>query len=254
MKSQLDSTHRFSNRVSNYIKYRPGYPDTVIELLKKRAGLAADSVVADIGSGTGISSELFLRNGNPVFAIEPNAQMRGAAETRLKKYSGFRSIDGSAETTTLMDDSVDFIVSAQAFHWFDAAAARKEFGRILKKTGKVVLIWNARRTESIEFLRVYETFLENFGTDYRQVNHRNIDEKVLGGFFSSVEKHIQYNEQVLTFEELKGRLLSSSYIPAEDDPGYEPMLEEIKRIFNRYNENGQVKLEYDVEIYFGTVF
>src|SRR5213595_654680 len=130
-----DPTKRFSNRVENYIKYRPGYPDAVIDLLTEECRLTQQSIIADIGSGTGILSELFLKNGNSVFAIEPNAAMRRTAEDLLRKHPKFTSIDAAAEATTLDIASVDFVTAAQAFHWFDRKNARKEFARILKPEG-----------------------------------------------------------------------------------------------------------------------
>src|SRR5437773_2428243 len=154
-----DPTKRFSNRVGNYIKYRPDYSGAIIDLLNEECGLNQQSIIADIGSGTGILSELFLKNGNRVFGIEPNAPMRGAGEKLLERHSKFTSIEGSAEATTLPDDSVDFVVAGQAFHWFDQKLARDEFSRILKPSFWVVLIWNERRTDSTPFLRAYEQML-----------------------------------------------------------------------------------------------
>ena len=154
-----DPTKRFSNRVENYIKFRPGYPGAIIDLSREECGLNRQSIIADIGSGTGILSELFLKNGNRVFGIEPNAPMRGAGEKILERYSNFTSINGAAEATTLSDNTVDFVVAGQAFHWFDQRCARAEFSRILKPSGWVILLWNERRIDSTPFLRAYEQML-----------------------------------------------------------------------------------------------
>ena len=108
-----NSTTRFSDRVAYYIKYRPGYPAKVITLLNREIGLSPATVIADIGSGTGISSELFLKNGNRVFGVEPNQPMREAAESRLAGYDAFISINGTAEATTLPDASVDLVTAGQ---------------------------------------------------------------------------------------------------------------------------------------------
>lgn len=250
---QIQSTQRFSYRVENYVRYRPGYPDAVTDVLKKKGGLTTGSVIADIGSGTGISAELFLRNGNVVYAVEPNAPMRRAAESLLQGFSGFHSIGGTAEDTTLADNSIDFVVAAQAFHWFNTDEAKREFARILRPGGQVVLMWNARRSGSTEFLRAYETFLEKFGTDYMQVNHRNIHENTVRAFFQTCRKEELYNEQLLDFEGLKGRLLSSSYSPAPDNPQFGPMMDELKRMFDKYHDGGFVRIEYDTEVYFGPI-
>ena len=142
--SEKDPTRRFTNRVANYARYRPGYPPAVLTCLRDECGLSPGSTVADVGSGTGILTELFLANGNHVYAVEPNEAMRQAAELSLAHYPGFTSVDGRAEATTLADDSVDFVTAGQAFHWFDAAASRVEFNRILRPGGYTALVWNAR--------------------------------------------------------------------------------------------------------------
>jgi len=251
--NSFNSTERFSNRVDNYARYRPDYPAAVLDLLEKQAGLSAGSVIADIGSGTGISAELFLKNGNKVYAVEPNDEMRQFAESQLKKYPGFHSVKGTSGATTLHDNTADFVVAAQAFHWFESEAARIEFTRILKPDGYIVLIWNTRRSDSTGFLRDYESLLEKYGTDYRQVNHRNINEDMLEYFFRTWKKEILFNEQVLDFKGLKGRLLSSSYTPLPGDSRYEPMLEELNRIFRKHNEVGFIRIEYDTEMYYGHI-
>jgi len=181
-----DPTKRFSNRVENYIKYRPGYPTAVIDLLKCECGLSEDSIIADVGSGTGILSELFLPLGILVYGVEPNQDMRNAAERLLKNYPDFTSINGKAEATTLPENGVDFVVAGQAFHWFDGRAARDEFHRILKPRGWVVLIWNERHLDSTPFLRAYEELLLEFGTDYEQLRHENADKRI-ASFFAPEE-------------------------------------------------------------------
>lgn len=135
-----DHTRRFTGRVESYARHRPSYPWAVIELFERECGLASDSVVADVGSGTGILSTLFLENGNRVFGVEPNAEMRAAAERLLGDRSRFTSVAGTAEDTTLEAGSVDLVVAGQAFHWFDAGRARAEFARTLSPDGWVALI------------------------------------------------------------------------------------------------------------------
>src|SRR5262249_20110821 len=180
-----DSTERFSSRVENYMKDRPGYPIEVIETLSDECGLAADSIIADVGSGTGILTDMFLQNGNVVYGIEPNREMREAAERLLKDYPRFRSVAARAEETALDDKSVDFITAGQAFHWFDREKTRTEFVRILKSRGWVALIWNERVTTTTPFLVAYEQLLKDYSTDYEQVDHRRIDEDVIRDFFLS---------------------------------------------------------------------
>lgn len=251
----MKATERFSDRVENYVKYRPGYPVEVLNRLRDAGVLKENSVIADIGSGTGISSWLFLENGFEVFGVEPNDEMRKAAEEYLSAYKRFHSVNGTAEATTLKDHSVNLILAGQAFHWFDAERSKQEFKRILQPGGYVVLMWNDRRTDSTDFLRSYEDLLQLFGTDYKKVNHKNIDENVFDSFFGkgkwnsfSVE-----NFQDFTFEGLKGRLFSSSYVPAEDHPDSGFMINVLKKIFTRYQENGLVRFEYDTRVFYGQI-
>lgn len=253
------STERFSDRVEDYVRYRPGYPDAVLDILRDETGLTPESAIADVGSGTGISSALFLRNGNVVYGVEPNAEMRHAAESLLAsdptRRARFRSVDGTAESTTLPDRSVDYVVAGQAFHWFDAERARAEFARIARPAGWLVLLWNSRRLDSTPFLRAYESLLERFGTDYRQVRHTNIASEMLRPMFARGEftRRVLYNEQRFDLDGVRGRLLSSSYTPTPGDARYEPMLVELKRIFEAHAEGGEIRFEYDTELYFGHV-
>lgn len=246
-----DATTRFSNRVADYIRYRPGYPDDLIKTLQAEAGLSPSSVVADIGSGTGISADLFLRLGCTVYGIEPNDEMRSAAESRFADQPRFHSLAATAEATTLPDNAVDLVAAGQAFHWFDQARSRAEFCRILRPGGFVALFWNSRRTESTPFLKAYEALLLEFGTDYQQINHTNIDARVLASFFGQkpFKVHSFPNFQDFNYDGLQGRLLSSSYAPAAGQPGHDAMLLELRRLFREYESSGQVRFEYDTELY-----
>jgi SAM-dependent methyltransferase len=258
----FDSTRRFSNRVENYLRARPRYPRAALELLVRQIGLTPEWVIADVGSGTGFSSEPFVQNGNLVYGVEPNQEMRRAAEAHLDGYANFRSVDGTAEATGLEKGSIDGIVAGQAFHWFDAARAREEFRRLLKPDGWVVLMWNTRKTAANPFMQAYEELLNTHGTDYAQVRHRGhqvatggtegASESQISRFFGgSVARHVLDNEQRFDLEGVKSRLLSSSYTPAEGDPGYAPMLEHLAQIFAAHQQQGEVVFEYDLEIYLG---
>jgi ubiquinone/menaquinone biosynthesis C-methylase UbiE len=249
----MNTLNRFSNRVDNYIKYRPGYPPEIIQFLEQEGLLTKEKLIADIGSGTGISALPFLKNENLVYGIEPNKEMRLAAEKLLSEYKNFKSIDATAENTTLADDSIDVIIAGQAFHWFDKAKAKIEFKRILKSSGAVALIWNDRRTDSTPFLRQYEDFIIRFATDYSEVNHKNIDDKIFDIFFGERDYRLKVmdNFQHFDFEGLKGRILSSSYMPDENHKDYNSMLDALHALFNSFQNNGKVTLEYDTKIYFG---
>lgn len=243
---------RFSNRADNYAKYRPGYPGGVIETLKSNCGLSETSVIADVGSGTGILSELFLKNGNYVFAVEPNAAMRKTGEDLLKEYPKFVSIHATAEATTLRGGSVDFVTAAQAFHWFDRTKAKREFTRILEPEGWVVLIWNERRLDSTAFLRDYEDLLLRYGTDYETVRHENVASEIALFFAPEpFELRTLENAQHFDFEALKGRLLSSSYAPNQDQPNFGAMLSELQEIFDCNEKQGIVSFDYDTKVYYG---
>lgn len=248
----MNSVDRFSSRVENYAKFRPGYPPGILDVLESDCGLTEESVIADIGSGTGLLSEVFLKNGNVVFGIEPNELMRAKAEELLKSFANFRSVPATAETTTLPDGSIDFITAGQAFHWFDQAAAKREFTRILKHNGWVLLVWNARRLDATAFLRDYEGLLLRYSPDYPVVRHENIDDGIAGFFAPQPMKMVSVeNVQRFDFEALKGRLCSSSYAPEPGNPNFELMLTDLQDIFNAYNENGVVNFDYDTKIYYG---
>lgn len=249
----MNTLNRFSNRVDNYIKYRPDYPQEVITFLKQEGILTRESVIADIGSGTGISAELFLKEGNVVYGVEPNKEMRQAAQKLLAGYKKFCSIDGTAEITMLPTEDIDIIIAGQAFHWFDKEKCKSEFRRILKSNGIIVLMWNDRRTDNTPFLRAYEDFIQLFATDYKEVNHKNMDEKIFNDFFGEANYALESfdNFQHFDFEGLKGRVLSSSYMPDENHTDFNFMMSVLKKIFNRFQENGKVTLEYDTKIYYG---
>ncbi len=253
MKEDFKPTERFSKKVDDYIKYRPHYPHDIIPFLRKEIGLTKDSIVADVGSGTGISAELFLANGNAVIGVEPNKEMREAGERLLKRFKNFQSVNGTAEGTTLEDRAVDMIVCAQAFHWFDHPVARKEFIRILKDRGWVVLIWNERSETATEFLREYEHMLATRGTDYLKVKHNNIYERHFEAFFGKDNWRTKsfYNFQDFDFTGVKGRLCSSSYIPEAGTAESEEMMKELRRLFDRYSSGGKVRFEYETKLFYG---
>ena len=250
--SMSDTVERFSNRVENYVKYRPGYPAEILRLFRDEMNLQDDSVVADIGAGTGISARLFLENGNPVVGVEPNRAMREAAENFLKDFPKFTSVDGTSEKTNLENRSVDFVVAAQAFHWFDEAKTRTEFKRILKPGGFVALMWNERQLDTTAFLRGYENLLIEFGTDYETVRHENITGETLQEFFQTdFEQTVFQNKQTVDSGGLKGRMLSSSYIPSEENPRFSEMLKNLESLFAEHAEMGKIDILYDTKIFYG---
>jgi SAM-dependent methyltransferase len=247
-----DAKQRFSSRVADYVRYRPGYPDEIITLLQTECELCPGHVIADLGSGTGFFSELFLKNGNRVYGIEPNEAMRKAGEEYLAAYDSFSSVDATAESTTLTDASIDFVSAGQAFHWFDPAAARREFQRILKSPGWVVIAWNDRQMDT-PFASAYEDLLVKYGTDYTRVREAYPEAHVVQQFFGSgnFSQHSLPNAQVLDWEGLAGRLRSSSYAPQEGQANYAPMMAELKELFRANEKNGSVRMEYATHVYIG---
>jgi SAM-dependent methyltransferase len=247
-----DPTQRFTGRVESYVRYRPGYPRAVLDLLAAECDLTSGSVVADVGSGTGILSKLYLQNGNRVLGVEPNSEMRAAAEELLGDHPRFTSVAGTAEDTTL-DDSVDFVVAGQAFHWFDVERARAEFGRILRSGGWTVMIWNLRRKDATPFLAAYERLLEVYRTDRGEVEIWRQDEGMADALFGPghFETATFDNRQVLDLDGLKGRLSSASYVPAKGEPRSDIMLQDVEKMFNEHQKEGTVTVEYDTKLYYG---
>jgi len=247
-----DPTHRFSTRVENYIRFRPGYPPAVLDLLRAECGLTPATCVADIASGTGIFTRMLLHNGNQVFAVEPNQEMRQAAERLLASYPKLTSVNATAEATTLPDRSVDLVTAAQAAHWFDHARARREFARILKPGGWVVLLWNERSTDATSFLRAYEQLLLRYGTDYQQVRHEHTTDTI-DAFFQPApcRKKVFAMTQEFDYASLEGRLLSSSYAPLPGHPNHTPMLDELRGIFVAHASDGKALMPYHTRVYYG---
>ncbi|WP_219836793.1 class I SAM-dependent methyltransferase [Paenibacillus sp. R14(2021)] len=251
----MNSKERFSDRVDTYVKFRPSYPVEAIDHLYAVVGLRPDSVVADVGAGTGIFSKLLLERGSSIIAVEPNNEMRSAAEATLAQESNFLAVCGSAEATTLTNQSVDFIVCAQAFHWFDRPAAQAEFKRILKPGGQAVLIWNSRLTQGTPFREGYDDLLRRFATDYEQMTHKNISSADLAAFFKpeTMQEARFTMRQAFDYESLKGRLQSSSYSPMPGHPHYEPMIAALRELFDANAEDGKIQFDYETEVYWGEV-
>jgi SAM-dependent methyltransferase len=244
-------TERFSSRVDNYARYRPSYPPPAIELLRERCGLIPGAVVADLGSGTGILTELLLKSGAEVFAVEPNDPMRAAAEAQLGHHPRFRSIKGSAESTTLASGSVDLLVAGQAFHWFDPQRARLEALRVLRPGAWAALLWNERPTEATPFLADYEALLRRHAPEYTRITASRAEVGTMREFLGTqMEVRTFANQQVFDFEGLQGRLMSSSYAPEPGSPDYEPMIALLREVFARHERDGSLIMPYSTLVYF----
>ena len=246
-----DPKKRFSNRASYYAKYRPRYPEAILTFMEDELGLSEASIIADVGSGTGILSELFLKHGNPVFGVEPNMEMRNIAEALLSQYPSFKSRDGTAEATTLAAASIDFVTAAQAFHWFDRLKTHAEFLRILKPHGWVLLIWNTRKN-SPGFMEAYERLVSEYANraHSRRTAKDKVGDQALSTFLGEYKVKTFSNNQILDFEGLAGRLLSSSYVPLHGEARYDSMMGGLRKLFDSYQEGGIVGLEYETETYY----
>ncbi|MGH2581287.1 MAG: class I SAM-dependent methyltransferase [Anaerolineales bacterium] len=252
---RTDPTKRFSSRAGNYARYRPGYPEALYEYLIAEAGLQSTDKIADLGSGTGLLSALFLKNGHVVFGIEPNPEMRAHAERLLAQEPRFYSVEGRAEAIPLEEKTIDFVAAAQAFHWFDPQNAKLEMRRVLVPGKQVALVWN-RRDHTNDFQVGYEALLDEYGTDYRQVDQqRSVTDANIAAFFSphQVKKEIFPNRQTLDETGLKGRLLSSSYIPMEDQPQFGAMMADLANLFSRFQDGGRVHFDYKTTVYHGPI-
>lgn len=249
-----DSTQRFSDRVNDYMRYRPDYPAELVTALLDATHLDANADVADIGSGTGIFTRILLDQGLRVYAVEPNPEMRTAAEALLADYSRFNSIDAAADQTGLADHSIDLITAAQAFHWFSNDETRTEFRRILKSDGRLALVWNRRKLEQ-PFQRDYEAVLREHCAEYDAVNHMHLDEASLAGFFTTGGMQLKSfaNRQLLDFDGLLGRVKSSSYCPPENTPQFNALEGSLRNVFDQYAIDNVIDFEYDTQLYFGPV-
>lgn len=248
-----DLTRRFDNRVNDYRKGRPGYPAAILDELRRTAVLRHESIVADIGCGTGLSAEPFLNAGCTVYGVEPNASMRADAETKFAAKANFKSIDGTAEATGLPDRCTDWIVCAQAFHWFDPSRARSEFIRILKPAGAIALIWNERIKHGDGFSEAYESFIHRHALDYTRVRHENIDAGQIAAFFGRPPYSAGIaHRQVLDWDHLVARVRSSSYMP-HAGPEAVAMIDDLRKMFERFQTDGRVVMSYECKIFSGAL-
>jgi len=251
--SNLKSTERFSDRVEDYVRYRPDYPTALLAWLHDAHGVTPEWPVADVGAGTGISSKLFLDAGHRVTAVEPNAAMRTAAERWLADYDRFDTTDGTAAATGLADRSAGLISVAQAFHWFEPESTRTEFRRILRADGLVAIYWNSRRLTGTPFLEGYEKLLLEYGTDYVSVAERYADDAFMQRWFGQGYRgtaHFDHSQR-LDFDELRGRLMSSSYAPKPGHINHEPMMAALRVLFDACADEGRVSFDYDTRVYVG---
>lgn len=251
----LDSKQRFSSRADYYTKYRPHYTPELISVLREECGLEPDWTIADVGSGTGLSAELFVANGNLVYGIEPNMEMRAYAEILYKDCPNFISINGSAEDTTLPDGLADMVIAGEAFHWFDKKLAKREFVRISKPGGWIVIFWNRRQPAASQFMTKFTEIMAKYAIPDGSEKQRRVERQQLTDFFAPSPMIIRTTENIQTLDEegLIGRTLSQSSMPEPSHESYKDMEKELKDLFNKYQENGKVSIIHNTEIFIGRV-
>jgi SAM-dependent methyltransferase len=233
--------------VESYRQFRPRYPEAALALLETECGLNTSSSIADIAAGTGLLAELFLASGYEVVAVEPNEEMRTACEALVEQYPRLQCVAGTAEATGLPSSSFDLVTVGQALHWFDLKPARQEFARILRPDGSCAVIYNERRTSGDGFHDGYEKLLREFGIDYEIVQRQHLTADRIQDFFApcAMRRAVFPNTQMLTLEALEGRIASSSYMPRPEHPRYHAMRTTIAALFEKYQENGTVRLDYE---------
>jgi ubiquinone/menaquinone biosynthesis C-methylase UbiE len=250
----MSNWERFNKRSEKYDLYRPRYPDALLNLMEKEAGLSGDSVVADVGSGTGLLTELLLREECKLYCIEPNGEMRNIAKEKFYQIANCSILEGAAEATSLPDDSVDIITAGQAFHWFDKSKSKAEFRRILKRSGKVVLVWNTRVKSSEGINPEYERLVKKYSKDYHASGVGATNTDAIKEFFNENFRYFELkNDQLLNTEGLLGRYLSASYAISENDHRFGQMKNEFAEIFETFEENGKVKIDYKTEVFIGSI-
>ena len=252
----MDSKSRFTNRVDAYVAARPGYPLALLEWMRQELGLVPEHVIADIGSGTGLLSRLLLDNGNVVIGVEPNDAMRIAGDRYLGDYRNFRSVAGSAEATTLPECSVDFITAGQALHWFDPPTARLEFERISRHGCWTVFVWNEARIDGSPLAHEYEKIKERYGRDFNRVRRENTSEAKLDAFYGSAGcQDVTFaNPCRYMLDQFRQRAASSSYLPAEGDSDFEPMIQDLTTLHARYADgDGAITYDHDTHVFYARI-
>jgi SAM-dependent methyltransferase len=251
----LSATERFSDRADAYVRGRPSYPQAIVEQLEQVSALKRGGAVVDVGVGTGLSAEPFLRSGYTVIGVEPNGQMRTAGDRQLREFAAYRSVAGTAEATTLPDDATDLVITGQAFHWFDVPRAAIEARRILRPGGWAALIWNDRQSTGSAFLAGYEALLRTHGIDYAKSIHRHVDEKAIAQFFAPVQAVVAMfdNPRELERDDLLALAGSASYLPAPGDPRHVAMIVALNALFDAQAKNGTVQMMYRTRMHYAQV-
>ena len=248
----MDYTNRFSGKGEIYAKARPKYAAGLFDYLKNAMGVPAGSVFADVGSGTGIFAEQLLDCGYKVFAVEPNADMRKKAEEKLSANRNFVSVVGSDGNMNLPDKSVDYVTAAQAFHWFDAEAFRRECRRVLKPGGKVILVYNARDMKA-DGIKALANLHSRYNPEFHGFSNGMSHEKCMNFFTGTCDVFRADNTQVYDRQGYVNFALSSSYSLKAGDTRYAEYLKDIGKIFDTFSVDGFIAVPTETVAYIGTV-
>jgi SAM-dependent methyltransferase len=250
----MNNTMKFTGKAGLYAAARPSYSTALFDFLYEEAGMTEASIIADIGSGTGIFSQALLERGSTVYSVEPNADMRQTAEIKLNAYAHFHSVNGTAEHTALLVGTADFITVAQAFHWFDAVKFKSECQRILKPNGAVILIWNSRVATSElvqENASIFERYCPSF-TGFSEGMEQD-DAKIADFFNYDYECRRYEHDLYLDKETFIARNLSASYSLKETDRDYASYIAELESLFHKYAVDGRLTMPNETVAYLGTL-
>ncbi len=232
----MDRIDRFTGRAALYNRYRLRYPgEMILDRLKTWCGLQPEWPVADMGAGTGMLSEVFLSNGNPVQAIEPNNEMRGACMQLRADWPRLQVRKGTAEDTGLAANSVAVVAAGRAFHWFDVPRALLEFRRILQPGGWLVLVSYGRAKDDSPQSIAFEDLLITHGTDYAYVRAGYRVHENLHQVFTADHRSDKIpGQQMLDWKSFLGQTQSLSIIPKPDHPGYPAFEQQLRSFFHTY--------------------
>ena len=248
----MDNTQKFTGLADNYTIGRPAYADAFIESLYSRYEFSKQSVIADIGSGTGKFAKQLLEKGSFVYCVEPNDDMRSVAVKELGKYRGFRSVDGTASETKMDAGSVDYVTAAQAFHWFDTVLFKKECKRILRNNGKVFLIWNIRDASSEinqNSFEIYSKYCPNFKGFGGGVQKNDIRIKQ---FFEDRYEYIEFDNPLFYDQNtFISRSLSGSYSLRKGDEHFNEYLDALSNLFEKYSKDNVLTVANKTVAYIG---
>jgi ubiquinone/menaquinone biosynthesis C-methylase UbiE len=249
--SRYRPTERFSGLSDLYSRHRPTYPTAALDFIQARCGLGPGTLLVDVGCGTGISSRLFAARAVPVVGIEPNDDMRAQAEATPPPSDGsapeYRK--GTAEATGLPDGCATAVLAAQAFHWFDAPAALREFRRILRPGGHVALAWYERDEDDACTAAFGAVMRTGPGAGAVEGKRGRSGAALLQNpLFEGGERATFRHEQEMDEEGLLGRAFSASYAPREP-AAVAVFTERLREVFAAHQRDGKVTLRYVTSVY-----